>query len=71
MSELRWNPLLPEWVATATQRQDGTFLPPDDYRLLCPTEPGGFSTQVQEPGYDIVVFENRFPSLKPSRRDAS
>ena len=64
MSELRWNPLLGEWVATATQRQDRTFLPPDDYCPLCPTKPGGFPTEVPESDYDIVVFENRFPSLK-------
>ena len=64
MSELRWNPLLGEWVATATQRQDRTFLPPDDYCPLCPTKPRGFPTEVPELDYDIVVFENRFPSLK-------
>lgn len=65
MSELRWHPLLGEWVATATHRQDRTFLPPADYCPLCPTKPGGFPTEVPEPTYDIVVFENRFPSLRP------
>ncbi len=64
MSELRWNPLLGEWVATATARQERTFLPPDDYCPLCPTKPAGFPTEVPEADYDIVVFENRFPSLK-------
>ena len=64
MSELRWNPLLGEWVATATQRQERTFLPPKDYCPLCPTLPGGFSTEVPEADYDIAVFENRFPSLR-------
>jgi len=65
MSELRWNPLLGEWVATATPRQDRTFLPPPDYCPLCPTVPGGFPTEVPEADYEIVVFENRFPSLRP------
>jgi UDPglucose--hexose-1-phosphate uridylyltransferase len=65
VSELRWNPLLGEWVATATHRQDRTFLPPADYCPLCPTKPGGFPTEVPESIYDIVVFENRFPSLRP------
>lgn len=64
MSELRWNPLLGEWVATATQRQGRTFLPPKDYCPLCPTRPGGFPTEVPEPDYEIAVFENRFPSLR-------
>ena len=65
MSELRWNPLLGEWVATATQRQERTFMPPADFCPLCPTKPGGFPTEVPESAYDIVVFENRFPSLRP------
>ena len=66
MSELRWNPLMGEWVATATARQDRTFLPPKDFCPLCPTVPGGFPTEIPEPTYDIVVFENRFPSLQPN-----
>lgn len=66
MSELRWNPLYGEWTATATVRQDRTFLPPKDFCPLCPTAPGGFPTEIPEPTYDIVVFENRFPSLSPA-----
>src|SRR5829696_3161317 len=66
MSELRWHPLLGEWVATATHRQDRTFLPPADFCPLCPTKPGGFPTEIPESIYDIVVFENRFPSLSPN-----
>jgi len=66
MSELRWNPLMGEWLATATARQDRTFLPPKDFCPLCPTAPGGFPTEIPEATYDIVVFENRFPSLQPN-----
>lgn len=69
MSELRWNPLLGEWVATATHRQDRTFLPPDNFCPLCPTQEGGFPTEVPESDYDIAVFENRFPSLMPVPED--
>jgi UDPglucose--hexose-1-phosphate uridylyltransferase len=64
VSELRWNPLLGEWLVTATHRQDRTFLPPDDFCPLCPTKEDGFPTEVPEPNYDVAVFENRFPSLK-------
>lgn len=64
MSELRWHPFLEEWVITATHRQNRTFLPPDDYCPLCPTMPGGFPTEVPRSDYDIVVFENKFPSLQ-------
>lgn len=66
MSELRWNPLYGEWLATATHRQDRTFLPPADFCPLCPTKPGGFPTEIPEAEYDIAVFENRFPSLSPA-----
>lgn len=64
MSELRWHPILEEWVITATHRQNRTFLPPDDYCPLCPTKPGAFPTEVPAEDYEIVVFENKFPSLR-------
>ncbi len=64
MSELRWDPINREWVITATHRQNRTFKPPKDYCPLCPTEEGGFPTEVPR-DYDLVVFENKFPSLQP------
>ena len=64
MSELRWNPLLGDWLTTATHRQDRTFHPPPDYCPLCPTKPGGYETEIPEPTYDVVVFENKFPSFQ-------
>jgi UDPglucose--hexose-1-phosphate uridylyltransferase len=66
VSELRWHPLLEQWVVTATHRQERTFLPPADFCPLCPTRPGGFPTEVPAADYDIVVFENRFPSFQPA-----
>jgi len=64
MSELRWNPLLEEWVVTATHRQERTFLPPEGYCPFCPTKPGGFLTEVPASDYEIVVFENKFPTFQ-------
>jgi len=64
MSELRWHPLLEEWVITATHRQDRTFLPPSDYCPLCPTQPGAFPTELARADYDIAVFDNKFPSFQ-------
>jgi UDPglucose--hexose-1-phosphate uridylyltransferase len=64
MSERRWNPVLGEWVITATHRQDRTFLPPAEYCPLCPTKPGGTPTEIGRETFDIAVFDNRFPSLR-------
>ncbi|MEJ6950977.1 galactose-1-phosphate uridylyltransferase [Natronospora cellulosivora (SeqCode)] len=63
MSELRWDPINREWVITATHRQNRTFKPPKDFCPLCPTKEGGFPTEVPD-DYDLVVFENKFPSLR-------
>jgi UDPglucose--hexose-1-phosphate uridylyltransferase len=71
LSELRWNPVLEEWVITATHRQDRTFFPPPDYDPLAPTKPGGFPTEIPAPTYEIVVFENKFPSLRRNPPDPS
>ena len=60
--ELRYDPLTAEWVAIAAHRQTRTFLPPSDECPLCPSTPER-STEVPAYDYDVVVFENRFPSL--------
>lgn len=65
MSELRWHPLLGEWVISATHRQDRTFLPPAGFCPLCPQQEGGAPTEIPRPDYQVVAFENRFPSLRP------
>jgi UDPglucose--hexose-1-phosphate uridylyltransferase len=69
LNQLRWDPTLGEWVAYATHRQDRTFLPPAEYCPLDPTKPGGFPTEVPRESYDIVVFENKFPSFDPDAPD--
>ena len=62
-SALRWDPLAGEWVVIAAARQDRTFLPPADQCPLCPSEPGRL-TEIPAASYDVVAFENRFPSLR-------
>jgi len=57
MAELRWNPILGEWVIVADVRQDRPVLPRDS----CPLCPGGLEVPRD---YYIVSFENRFPSLE-------
>ena len=61
-SEIRWDPLLDQWVVIASHRQGRTFLPPADQ---CPLDPSRDSKQTEIPAedYEVVVFENRFPSL--------
>ena len=61
-SQLRYDALLGEWVVVAAHRQSRTFLPPADQCPLCPSRPGR-ATEVPESNYEVVVFENRFPSL--------
>ena len=62
LSEARWDPTVEEWVVVAGHRQERTFLPPTDECPLCPTRDGR-RTEIPSDDYDVVVFENRFPSL--------
>jgi UDPglucose--hexose-1-phosphate uridylyltransferase len=61
-SEVRYDAVMDEWVIVASHRQDRTYLPPVELCPLCPSHDGRL-TEVPEPDYDVVVFENRFPSL--------
>jgi UDPglucose--hexose-1-phosphate uridylyltransferase len=61
-AELRYDPLVDEWVAIAAHRQTRTFLPAADDCPLCPSTPER-STEIPAYDYDVVVFENRFPSF--------
>lgn len=70
MSELRWHPILGEWVISATHRQDRTFLPPAGFCPLCPSVAGKVPTEIPFSRYQAVVFENRFPSLRPEPPEA-
>src|SRR5436190_56482 len=59
---LRYDRLLGEWVTVAGHRQDRTFLPPDEDCPLCPSREGRL-TEIPATDYDVVVFENRFPTF--------
>jgi len=60
--QLRRDPLLDEWVSVAAHRMGRTFLPAADDCPLCPSREG-YPTEVPSEDYDVVVFENRFPSF--------
>ncbi len=61
-SQMRRDPMTGEWIAMAAHRQTRTYKPPADLCPLCPSGPDR-PTEVPEGDYDVVVFENRFPSF--------
>ncbi|GAB3676224.1 galactose-1-phosphate uridylyltransferase [Actinocorallia lasiicapitis] len=62
-AELRHDPLTGQPVLIAAHRQVRTVSTQAADCPLCPTRPGSPATEIPEPAYDVVVFENRFPSL--------
>jgi UDPglucose--hexose-1-phosphate uridylyltransferase len=69
-SEIRYDAALDEWVAMASHRQGRTHLPPSDQCPLCPSTETRH-TEIPSPSYDVVVFENRFPSFATSVADVT
>jgi UDPglucose--hexose-1-phosphate uridylyltransferase len=75
-AQMRYDILTGDWVVIAAERMDRTFLPPPGSSPLAPSQPGR-PTEIPASDYDVVVFENRFPSLSrlaaaqnlPSRLD--
>jgi len=63
--QVRFDRLAGEWVAVAAHRQARTHLPPADQCPLCPSA-GGRASEIPVEDFDVVVFENRFPSLGPA-----
>ncbi|HWF82331.1 MAG TPA: galactose-1-phosphate uridylyltransferase [Streptosporangiaceae bacterium] len=61
-SQARRDRLVDEWVIIASHRQDRTFKPADDQCPLCPSSATRL-TEIPAPEYEVVVFENRFPTL--------
>ena len=69
--QMRRDPLSGAWIALATHRLDRTYLPPADECPLCPTGRGTEPSEVPANDYDVVVFENRFPSYSTRVSDPS
>jgi UDPglucose--hexose-1-phosphate uridylyltransferase len=63
--QMRYDVLTGEWVPMATHRMNRTFLPPADANPFAPARPGAAyqDGEIPDTDYDVVVFENRFPSL--------
>jgi len=64
MAEIRWNPLIKDWVMISSNRQDRPQMP----KKFCPFCIG--SDKVPE-DYDVLMYENDFPALSqnPSEPD--
>ncbi|MFI6291663.1 galactose-1-phosphate uridylyltransferase [Nonomuraea sp. NPDC050790] len=61
MAEIRRDPVREEWVLIASHRQGRLLHTPTNGCPLCPSPEG--DSEIMAPGYEVVVFENRFPSL--------
>jgi len=68
IGELRLDPLLNEWVVMAAHRQTRVFLPPTELCPLCPTT-GELLTEIPDSNYEVVVFDNKNPSLRSPEGD--
>lgn len=69
-SELRQDPLTGAWYTYAAHRMNRTFMPPANENPLAPTRPGQLPTEIPADDYDVVVFQNRFPSLAQAESQA-
>ena len=58
MSELRYNPMLDDWIMVASNRQGRPAMPKD----WCPFCPG--SGNVPDEGYDVYKYDNDFPVMR-------
>ena len=60
--DLRYDALRQDWVSVAAHRSGRTFLPAAGDCPLCPSRDDR-ATEVPGDDYQVVVFENRFPSF--------
>jgi len=68
IGELRLDSLVNEWVVMSAHRQGRVFLPPKELCPLCPTT-GELLTEIPERDFEVAVFDNRSPSLRPPTGD--
>lgn len=67
-AQIRWDPLFRDYVGIASHRQGRTYRPPDCLCPLCPSRDGN-RTEIPADDYEVVVFENRFPSFSLDAAD--
>lgn len=69
IGELRFDPLVNEWVVVSAHRQHRVFLPPKELCPLCPTKSSDLLTEIPDFDFEVVVFDNKTPSLRPPLGD--
>lgn len=62
-ARMRRDPLTGEWIPLASHRMNRTHLPARADCPLCPSKPDQAPSEIPAADYNVVVFENRFPSL--------
>ncbi len=65
MAELRWNPLIKDWVMIASHRQNRPNMPKD----WCPFCPGPDNDKVPK-SFDVLEYDNDFPALSQNPPEA-
>ena len=67
LGEIRLDPLVNEWTIISSHRSNRAFYPTKEQCPLCPAVNN--LTEIPEKEYEVVVFDNRFPSLAAPNGD--
>lgn len=63
MNDIRIDPVSGEWALFADHRYDRPDMPPPEFCPFCPPGTGSYPAEIPRLAYDVVVFDNQFPSL--------
>jgi len=64
LHELRWNPLIRQWIIVAAHRAVRPWRPEDKEKTSCPFCPGAPELKDLD-SWDVVVLPNKYPALVP------
>ena len=70
MHEIRWNPLIKQWIIVASHRATRPWRPDEKEGMFCPFCPGAPELKSLE-YWDVVVLPNKYPALIPNPSPAS
>lgn len=65
INEIRWNPLLKQWIIVAGHRSKRPWRPEESGKHFCPFCPG--APETKDLGeWDVIVLPNKYPALTPN-----